>query len=210
MEERRKLDFGSAPISTRTKGGKMYIDGMIPYGSRSEDMGFREEIRRGAFRSALEGANVYAFWAHDEARVLASTSARTLRLTDSAGGLAFAIQLRDSAAGEDYFQAVQRGDVVGVSFGFITKRDSWNADRSVRILEDVDLLEVSPGVAFPAYQAAASSADTRMKSAFPEALRRAKLDEVCRKYSLGAFAPRVPKTPEEFAAWKTEVLAGLS
>jgi len=197
MQEQRQLAFPGANLSTRAKGGQRWIDGILPYGSESEDMGFREIIDRGAFRSALGGENCFAFWAHDEAVVLGSTDARTMTLVDSPEGLRFSIRLRNSAAGEDYFEAIQRGDVVGVSFGFIARKDEIDA-QGRRHLVDVRLLEISPGVAFPAYPAATSSADKR-RQAGEETAQRAKLDAIEREFHIGKYAPSVASIKEEAA-----------
>lgn len=173
---KRYLDIASK-IETREAGGKKYITGTIPYNSRSEDLGgFFETIDRSAFRKTLsDGAEVFAFWAHDDAEILGSTRAGTMTLDDRADGLGFAIEVRDTVIGADRYEAVKRGDVVGTSFGFIARRDEWNRDRTERTLKEVQLLEISPGVAFPAYPGAQSGvalrsivAETRSMTQSPE------------------------------------------
>jgi len=165
MEKAKRLLDISSKIETREKDGKRYIDGMVPFGSMSEDLGgFTEKIDRTAFNKTLaDGAEVYAFWAHNDAEVLGSRSAGTLTLSADDTGLHFSVEMRDNAISEDRWQAVQRGDVVGTSFGFITERDEWDhtAKPAVRTLKEVRLLEISPGVAFPAYQGAQSGAAFR-------------------------------------------------
>jgi uncharacterized protein len=165
MKAKRFLDI-SHKIETRETGdGKRYIEGMIPYGSRSEDLGgFVEIIDRSAFRKTLaDGADVFAFWAHNDAEVLASRSAGTLTLDNRDEGLYFSIEMRDGAISEDRWQAVQRGDVSGTSFGFMAERDEWDQAQKpvIRTLKEVRLLEISPGVAFPAYSGAQSGAALR-------------------------------------------------
>lgn len=162
---KRMLDLSSR-VETREDGGKMYIEGMIPYNSDSEDLGgFIERIDPSAFNKTLaDGSNVYAFWAHDSSDVLASTEARTLILDNRAEGLHFSVECRADCA--DKYAAVKRGDVAGVSFGFLTIRDEWDfsageAGPAIRTLKEVRLLEISPGVAFPAYQGAQSGAALR-------------------------------------------------
>jgi uncharacterized protein len=163
---KRIMDI-TARVETRegsgAEAGKRYIEGLIPFNSRSEVIwDFVEEIDPTAFNKTMaDGANVYAFWAHDDAAVLASRDAKTLALEIRPEGLHFAIDVREDSL--DKFAAVQRGDVVGVSFGFITRKDEWDftAEPAVRRLKEVQLLEVSPGVAFPAYPGAQSSAATR-------------------------------------------------
>jgi len=160
----RTLDIATK-IETREKDGKKYISGLIPYNSRSENLGgFIEIIDRSAFRKTLsDGADVFAFWAHNEAEILGSTRAGTMTLEDREDGLAFSIEVRDTAMGSDRYEAVRRGDVLGTSFGFITERDEWNHKETpaLRTLKEVRLMEISPGVAFPAYPGAQSSASLR-------------------------------------------------
>jgi uncharacterized protein len=164
VKTKRLLDLSSR-IETREKDGKRYIDGLIPYNSRSEDLGgFVEQIDPSAFRKTIaDGADIKAFWAHNESEVLGSTRAGTMTLEDRADGLAFSIEVRDTMLSEDRFQAVKRGDVLGTSFGFITERDEWDhkAAPALRTLKEVRLLEISPGVAFPAYPGAQSGAALR-------------------------------------------------
>jgi uncharacterized protein len=165
VKTKRYLDLGTKIETRDAEGGKRIISGLIPYNFRSEDLGgFVEVIEPSAFRKTLnDGAEVFAFWAHDSAEVLGSTRAGTLRLEDRADGLAFEVEVRDTAIGEDRFEAIRRGDVAGVSFGFYTERDEWDHTQkpSLRKLKEVRLLEVSPGVAFPAYTGAQSGASLR-------------------------------------------------
>jgi hypothetical protein len=68
-------------------------------------------------------------------------------------GLYVEADLPDTQAGRDAKVLIQRGDVTGFSFGFTVPPggDSWNSDGTERTLKSVRLLEVSTGVAFPAY-----------------------------------------------------------
>jgi len=161
---KRTLDIASK-IETREKDGKKYISGVIPYNSRSEDLGgFIEVIDRTAFRKTIaDGADVFAFWAHNDAEVLGSTRAGTMTLEDREDGLAFSIEVRDTAIGDDHYEAIRRGDVLGTSFGFISERDEvvYNEKPAIRTLKEVRLLEISPGVPFPAYSGAQSVATYR-------------------------------------------------
>jgi len=162
---KRYLDINSKFETRQAQDGRRYIDGMIPYNSLSEEMwGFVERIDPSAFRKTLsDGAEVFAFWCHDDSQVLASRSAGTLSLDNRDEGLHFTIEMRDNAISEDRWQAVQRGDVVGTSFGFITEREEWDltVEPNVRTLKEVRLLEISPGVPFPAYSGAQSGAAVR-------------------------------------------------
>lgn len=168
---KRVLDITSKVEARSAPDGKRFIEGLIPYDSRSEIIwDFVEVIAPGAFNKTLaDGAEIKAFWAHDDAAILGSRKAGTLKLENRAEGLAFSVELRDTEVAKDYFETVARGDCNGVSFGFIAERTEWDETvaPAVRTLKEVRLLEISPGVAFPAYPGAQSAA--AMRSIFAEA-----------------------------------------
>lgn len=163
VTEVRKFDVMSKVETRKDPEGKMILRGVIPYNSRSEEMwGFVEEIAPTAFRKTMaDRSNVYLFWAHDESQVLAATGSKSLTLRDTPVGLEWEAELREGSA--DYYQAVERGDVEGVSFGFIVRKEDWDWDQepALRTLREVHLLEISAGVAFPAYAGAQSEAARR-------------------------------------------------
>lgn len=167
MEKRKRYHDAYTKAETReAPDGKRYIEGMIPYNSDSEEMwGWKERIAPGAFNRSLgrKDNQIYAFWAHDESKILGSRNNGSLVLEDREDGLHFSIELRDTEAMRDYWEAVSRGDVSGVSFGFFTEKEEWDqsSDPMTRTLKQVHLLEVSPGVAFPAYPGAQSDAARR-------------------------------------------------
>jgi len=162
---KRVLDAYAKVETRKAENGAMFIDGILPYNSRSEEMwGFVEVIAPGAFKRTLNnGTDVFAFWSHDDSKILGSRKASTLTFSDEADGLHFSVELRDTAVAEDYFQTVARGDCNGVSFAFFAELEEWDsrAEPMVRTLKEVRLLEVSPGVAFPAYPGAQSDAARR-------------------------------------------------
>ena len=109
-----------------------------------------ETIAPGAFRSSLAG-DVVALLDHDAGKVLGRTRSGTLRLTEDTRGLAFSLDLPDTAAGRDVQALAERGDLGGMSFGFIvpTGGDRWQGER--RTLVNVALKEISAVSAWPAY-----------------------------------------------------------
>ena len=113
--------------------------------------GFTETIAPGAFaRSLADGRDILALVDHDAGRLLGRTASGTLRLAEDSRGLAFSLDVPDTALGRDLLVLAERRDLGGMSFSFIAKRDTWPAaDR--RMLHDVDLLEVSIVQAHPAY-----------------------------------------------------------
>ena len=130
----------------------------------SEPLPFLERIAPGAFKRSLRAKNdIKLLWNHDSSMVLGSTRSGTLRLSEDELGLRVEADLPDTQAGRDAKVLIQRGDVTGFSFGFTVppNGDSWNADGTERTLKSVRLLEVSTGVAFPAYPSTNGTAQVR-------------------------------------------------
>ena len=117
------------------------------------DLGpFDERIAPGAFDNVL-GDDVRALFNHDPNHVLGRTKSGTLRLSVDDVGLLSEIDLPESAV--SLREAIRRGDVDQMSFGFTVKRDSWEvtdeeSGRELRTIEEIGrLYDVSP-VTFPA------------------------------------------------------------
>jgi len=125
------------------------------FNSMSEDMGFREIIRPGAFTKSLKSRNaIRMFLNHNSDIVLASSRAKTLRLQEDERGLLVDADLPDTSAGRDLSVLMRRGDVDSMSFGFSVPKggDSWSDDGMTRTLNQVRLHEVSVVTGFPAYK----------------------------------------------------------
>lgn len=111
---------------------------------------FSETIEPGAFRSSLSG-DVLALLDHDAGKVLGRTRSGTLRLSEDSKGLAFSLDLPDTASGRDVLALAERGDLGGMSFGFTVPKggESWAGER--RTLRTIGLREISVVSAWPAY-----------------------------------------------------------
>lgn len=159
-------------IEVRAVGDGMEFRGYAAvFNSRSEDLGgFRETILPGAFTRSLNAAangsaDIRMFWNHDTNRVLASTKAKTLRLSQDDRGLIAEATLPGTSDGRDMAELIRRGDVRTMSFGFTVPQkasdggrgDEWSADRKDRTLREVRLAEVSPITAWAAYEATSTS-----------------------------------------------------
>lgn len=120
------------------------------FGAEAKIGGFVETIAPGAFKEALAG-DVLAMLDHDPGKVLGRTRSGTLRLTEDGRGLAFTLDLPDTTAGRDVLALAERGDLGGMSFGFIVPPggESWHGER--RTLRTVALKEISIVSAWPAY-----------------------------------------------------------
>ena len=105
---------------------------------------FTEVVRPGAVNLAPD---LRLLWSHDTANVLASAKSGTLQIRSDDKGIFFEASLPESADRER--EALARGDVDGMSFGFQVRKDKW--DGNTRELLDVYVPEIS-FVAFPAYE----------------------------------------------------------
>lgn len=117
--------------------------------------GFREVIRKGAFKKTVRESDIRALWNHDPNYVLGRKSARTLRLEEDDKGLLTRIFPPSTTWAADLITSIERGDVSQMSFGFQMVKDRWmdpgKDGLPVRELLEVRLFDVSP-VTFPAYQ----------------------------------------------------------
>lgn len=135
----------------RTAGGRR-LEGYAATFSATADLGaFRERISVGAFRNALSG-DILALLDHDASKVLGRTRTGTLELREDDKGLAFSLDVPDTAAGRDVLALAARGDLGGMSFGFLVPEggDEWDGD--TRTLRSIDLREISVVSAWPAYE----------------------------------------------------------
>lgn len=156
-----EMDFELRSID----GGLEFAGYAAVYDSPSEDLGgFRETIAPGAFTRAVNAAangsaDIRMFLNHNSDIVLGSTKARTLRLSEDSRGLLAEATLPDSVWGHPVAEAVRRGDIRSMSFGFTVPKggDSWSTDRKARTLHTVRLFEVSPITGWPAYAATSAS-----------------------------------------------------
>ena len=164
-------------FEVREEQDGMHLTGYAArFNEASEPLPFREYIAPGAFKRSLQSRNdVKLLWNHESSIVLGSTRAGTLRLTEDSQGLKVSAVLPDTQAGRDAKVLINRGDVTGFSFGFTVPAggDSWNEDGTERTLNAVRLMEVSTGVAFPAYPTTEGTALVRSLEAVA---KRAEVD----------------------------------
>ena len=112
-----------------------------------------EVIAPGAFTRSLQENDVVALHSHDMGRVIGRSSAGTLRLSEDDRGLKVECDLPDTSDGRDLAVSIERGDITGMSFGFMTRKCEWDetVEPPKRTLIDVELYEVT-ATAFPAYE----------------------------------------------------------
>ncbi len=158
MPPKPPMEVRRWPVSLRVTGEDKTprLEGHAAvFNQLSDDFGgWREKIAPGAFKDALKG-DVRALWNHQDDLVLGRTKSGTLELEEDATGLFFRIKLPDTGWMRDRLVSLKRGDVTGASFGFFTEKDEWTTEMNgtkIRTITKIkELLEVSPGVTFPAY-----------------------------------------------------------
>lgn len=157
-----KAEIRTNQIELRATGDGMTFEGYAAvFNSLSEDLGFRELIKPGAFNKSLRGRHrMMLLWNHDASQPLSSTRNGSLKLVEDDRGLKVSAQLPDTTLGRDIAELVRSGVIDAMSFGFQVKKDSWSADGTTRTLEEIALHEVSL-VSFPAYEGTAGSVNVR-------------------------------------------------
>lgn len=150
-DESRRIAFSNMEVRASDDGTKL-VGYAAVFDSPSEPLPWIEYVKRGAFQKTLnDGADVRLLIDH-EGVPLARTTSGTLSLREDDRGLFVESDLDpmnpDAAR---LISALRRGDISQMSFAFRTIKDSWNQDRSVRELREVQLFDVSV-VTFPAYE----------------------------------------------------------
>ena len=149
----------STTFRAEKRGDKLYqISGYAAVFNSPADIGgqFTEVIKPGAFTRALaEKQNVRILWNHDAAKVLATTRAGTATVTQDNHGLFVQAQLDPNISWHiDAYRSIERGDVNGMSYGFVVDNDGQTWERrdgkTYRTLVVIkQLLDCSP-VTYPA------------------------------------------------------------
>ena len=152
-DEKRHIAYSNMEVRAEGEDGTTLVGYAAVFDTPSLDMGFTEYVSRGAFTKTLkDGADVRLLLDHEGAP-LARTRSGTLRLSEDERGLRVEADLDPTnPMAQTVLSALRRGDMNQMSFAFRTIRDSWNSNRSVRELREVQLYDVSV-VTFPAYEA---------------------------------------------------------
>lgn len=132
------------------------------YNSLSHDLGgFKEVIRPGAFRNAIDsGKEIYACVDHDKSKMLGLLSNGSLALKEDERGLYFESNIPDTSYARDAQAQLRAGFFKGASFGFYPKSSKGTFRREggnvIHELTDIDCFDVSV-VFTPAYPATSVS-----------------------------------------------------
>jgi HK97 family phage prohead protease len=182
--EHRSIPASSFQIRNSPGGTGRTLTGKIAYNSRSQYMGFFEEIAPGAFTASLRTNEVLAYWSHDTSQVLGRQSNSTLRLKDTPSALLFECDLDPNTTwGANAIASLKRGDVTSNSFGFSI--DANGDDYStlpdgniLRTVRSASLWEVSP-VSVPAYDSNVASIRSSQRDAGCQCRCERCLDDDC-------------------------------
>lgn len=151
IDEKRTIAYSNLEVRSEGNGNTLVGYAAI-FDSPSEPMPFTEYVKRGAFSKTInDGADVRLLIDH-EGVPLARSKSGTLVLEEDDKGLRVEAELDpNNPDAARIMSAMKRGDLNQMSFAFRTIKDSWNTDRSVRELREVQLFDVSV-VTFPAYE----------------------------------------------------------
>ena len=116
--------------------------------------GYFEVIKREGVEKAIKHADIRALFNHDHSLVLGRTGNDTVRLgVDDVGLFGDIIINKDDPQAVGAYARVQRGDVIGCSFGFFPIKINTEERDDGSYLDtilDLEIFEVSP-CTFPAY-----------------------------------------------------------
>lgn len=153
----------SGVVELRASGDGSRIGGYAAkFGTLSQNLGgFVETIDRAFFnKSAADGwPGVMARYNHEDAYLLGTTQAQTLRLAVDDVGLDYTVDMPDTSYARDLSALAARGDVAHSSFAFFTFEDDWGMTDGgfpLRTLVSGRLVDVAP-VNTPAYMDTSSS-----------------------------------------------------
>jgi uncharacterized protein len=106
--------------------------------------GYRDVFRPGAFGD-IERQDVLAFLDHNDQQYLGRLKNGSLSLATDAQGLRFSLELPDTTLGRDVAALVRRGDLSGMSFGYLPDKYAWKSEEQGTIREHTagTLVEVS-------------------------------------------------------------------
>ncbi len=124
------------------------------YETLSKDLGgFKEIIKRGAFKNAINSADIIANINHDDKLILAR-SQNNLTLKEDPIGLYFELDVPETTYGNDLLVNVRAGNVSKCSFAFTVKNDSWEKENGIpiRSIHEIRQLHDVAIVTIPAYE----------------------------------------------------------
>lgn len=144
--EERRLAGGEVEIRELEDGRFTFTGYAAVFNRPSEPLPFTETVLPGAFARTLKAKpDVPLIINHDRSRLLAATSAGTLRLAEDERGLLAQAELVPTSEARDLKLLADTGHVRHMSFAFkpTPKGEAWSEDGRQRSLSEVRLHEVS-------------------------------------------------------------------
>lgn len=164
------------------------------FDSPSEPLPFIETVRAGAFRRSINQTDhqIRMLVDHNPERLLATTKAATLRLSEDSRGLLADAHVAPTSYGNDLRILMERRDVSQMSFKFAPTKsgDRWTDDGMKRDLLDVKLFEVSVLTGNDPAYAATSASMRSLFEAMHEGRRLAPEEWSLMQRVIPAIAPR--------------------
>ena len=155
---KKRNSYRTAQFKTReeTETGDLILSGyFIKFDEVTELWpGYFEVIKREGVEKAIQNADIRALFNHDDSLVLGRTGNGTVTLgVDEIGLFGDIIINKEDPQAIGAYARVQRGDVVGCSFGFIPIKINTEERDDGSYLDtilELEIFEVSP-CTFPAY-----------------------------------------------------------
>lgn len=154
--EKREVEIDE--LKTDEQKNSMTVEGYaLKWGEDSKpiytaDSFFVESFVQGAFDETLKNDEQLVLYGHDMNNVLGRTENSTAMLTSDDIGLYLTVDLPNTTLGKDTYELVKRGDIAGMSVGFIAVEDDFSKEDETikRTINKAKLVEVSL-VPMPAY-----------------------------------------------------------
>ena len=150
MKKETRVLASSLKVEKREDGMAKISGYAAVFNKDSEDMGFIERIRPGAFKKALKKSDVRALFNHDPSLII-GRSGVNLELKEDKKGLWMEVSPIPTETYRMVAENIASGLVSQQSFGFTVADDEWDKDYRTRTINEIDeLFDVSP-VTYPAY-----------------------------------------------------------
>jgi len=144
------LDISKLQAEERADGSVKISGYAAVFDSDSEDMGFIERIKPGAFKAALKKSDTRALFNHDP-NLIFGRAGVNLSMKEDKTGLYMEVDPINTTTYRMVEENIRSGLVTQQSFAFTVKEDEWNEDFTRRTINKVDqIFDVSP-VTYPAY-----------------------------------------------------------
>lgn len=149
---KQKFEIRSSEITADSQKLTGYV---VKWNSPSEVLfcDFVEQFSPKAFTDSLKSGNdVRALFEHDHAKLLGRTTSGTLKLEQDKVGLRFELTPPETTLGRDLLVSVERGDISGMSFGFLPLEETWDFEKepALRQIHKAELFEITV-TSIPAY-----------------------------------------------------------